>query len=50
MGSDSPFGVRYGSDGYGVGPGVWTNGSDPVLTPFDPYFMGLEAPEKPTKG
>ena len=30
MGLDSPFGVRYGSDGYGVGPGVWTDGSDPI--------------------
>ena len=102
--------LKNGSDGYGAGPGVWTDGSDPIwphlthilgvlglqkldikkgqkfnsdfsyywfrqpiwgqiwviwvlgrprgitwwvwphLTPSDPYFGGLEAPEKPTKG
>ena len=30
MGSDSPFGVRYGSDGYGIGPGLLTDGFDPI--------------------
>ena len=40
MGSDSPFEVRYGSDGYGVGPGVWTNGSDPIW-PHLTHILGV---------
>ena len=40
IGSDSPFGVRYGSDGYGVCPGVRTDGCYPIW----PIFFGLEAP------
>ena len=30
IGSDSLFGVRYGSYGYWVGPGVLPDGSDPI--------------------
>ena len=40
IGSDSLFGVRYGSYGYWVGPGVLPDGSDPIW-PHLTHILGV---------